>query len=257
VNEIMKGGEPFFFAGGDDGVLLVHGFTGTPFEMRWLGEQLAAQGYTVLGIRLTGHATQQQDMIRARFQDWIANVEDGYHLLRKSCSRLYVGGLSMGGVLSLHSAAELPWQGVFSLSAPIESPDTRLATFRPVLPLLSKVWRFSAKGKPDWADLQLAEDHLEYPTHPVRAAVELDMLLAKMRKNLLRIKIPVLLVHSRSDRVVSWRHAERILQRIASEDKRLVLLEKSGHGITRDVEREQVLQEILTFLRHSSGKDST
>jgi len=252
VTELMKGGEPFFFSGGETGILLVHGFTGTPFEMRWMGEQLAAQGYTVVGIRLFGHATVQEDMIRARYQDWVANVEDGFAMLQKTCSRFYIGGLSMGGVLSLYSAAELPWNGVFSMSAPIESPDARLAAFRPILPLVSKVWRFSAKGNPDWADPSRDEDHLEYPTHPVRAGVELVLLLAKMRKNLLKIQIPVLILHSKSDRVVPYRHAERIMHRLATQDKRLVLLEKSGHAIPRDVDREQALNEISAFLKHSS-----
>ncbi|MBN1264019.1 MAG: alpha/beta fold hydrolase [Anaerolineales bacterium] len=250
MTQLMKGGEPFFFRGGDTGILLIHGFTGTPFEMRWLGEQLAARGHTVLGIRLFGHATRQEDMIRARFQDWVANVEDGYALLKQSCKAVYIGGLSMGAALSLHSAGELSWNGVFSMSAPIESPDARLATFRPVLPFVSKFWRFSAKGKPDWSDPSLANDHLDYPANPVRSGVELDLLLAKMRKNLLKIQIPALILHSRSDRVVSYRHAERIMHRLATQDKRLVLLEKSGHVITRDVEREQVLDEITAFLKH-------
>ncbi len=64
--------EPFVFPGGPVGCLLVHGFTGTPKEMRWLGEYLAGQGHTVLGVRLAGHATQPEDMIRARWWDWAA-----------------------------------------------------------------------------------------------------------------------------------------------------------------------------------------
>ncbi len=255
---IMQGGEAFFLPGGPTGVLLVHGFTGTPFEMRWLGEELAERGFTVLGIRLFGHATRQEDMIHARWQDWAANLEDGYHLLKSSCSSLFVGGLSMGGALSLHSAAELPWNGVFSMSAPYTSPDRRLSNLRPVLPLVSRFWRFSGKSDDkDWADPSLTEDHLEYPSHPVRSSVELDLLLGQMRGNLSRLEIPLLIIHSKSDQVVPWQHAEQILSHTASGDKRMVLLEKSGHGVTRDIERDQVLREILNLITHSSNGESS
>ncbi len=252
--DIMQGGEAFFFPGGHTGVLLVHGFTGTPFEMRWLGEELAERGFTVLGIRLFGHATRQEDLIHARWQDWAANLEDGYHLLKQSCETLFVGGLSLGGALSLHSAVELPWNGVFSMSAPYVSPDRRLSSLRPLLPLVSRFWHFSGKSDDkDWADPALAEDHLEYPSHPVRSGVELDLLLGQMRGNLSRLEIPLLIIHSKSDQVVPWQHAEQILSHAASGDKRMVLLEKSGHGITRDVEREQVLKEITNLITHCSN----
>ena len=69
--------EPFFFPGGATGCLMVHGFTGTPKEMRWLGEYLAGKGHSVLGVRLAAHATRPNDMIRARWHDWLASVEDG------------------------------------------------------------------------------------------------------------------------------------------------------------------------------------
>ena len=259
MNAIIAGAEPFFLpanpagdlASSNTGVLLVHGYTGTPFEMRWLGEQLAGSGCTVLGIRLFGHATRQEDMIRARWEDWSANLEDGFNLLKQSCEHLFVGGLSMGGALSLHSAAELPWHGAFSMSAPFFSPDRRLSTLRPILPMVSRFWRFAAKsGHSDWADQSLERDHIEYPSYPVRSGVELDRLLEQMREDLTRMQIPLLVMHSMSDRVVPHQHAQQIIDAASTTDKRMVLLEKSGHGITRDIEKGQVLEEILAFLSH-------
>src|SRR3974377_2317290 len=79
--------EPFFFPGGPTGCLLVHGFTGAPKEMRWLGEYLAGQGHTVLGVRLAAHATRPEDMHRASWQDWVASVEDGWNLLCSAICR--------------------------------------------------------------------------------------------------------------------------------------------------------------------------
>ena len=78
--QIISTAEPFFIPGGPVGCVLVHGFTGSPKEMRMLGEYLHQQGHSVFGVRLAGHATTMEDMIRSRRQDWLASVEDGYHL---------------------------------------------------------------------------------------------------------------------------------------------------------------------------------
>ncbi|MDK1046444.1 MAG: hypothetical protein QGM45_12280, partial [Anaerolineales bacterium] len=85
---LVDRGEPFFYPGGDIGCLLIHGFSGAPEEMRWMGKYLAEHGFTVLGVRLFAHATQVTDMNRARWEDWLANVEDGYHMLRGLASQV-------------------------------------------------------------------------------------------------------------------------------------------------------------------------
>jgi len=87
---IIPTAEPFFFPGGPTGCLLVHGFTGTPKEMRWLGEYLASRGYSVLGVRLFAHATYPEDMIRARWYDWLASVEDGWHYLSGLTQQIFI-----------------------------------------------------------------------------------------------------------------------------------------------------------------------
>src|SRR5512146_2812306 len=109
--EIIPTAEPFLFPGSRTGRLLIHGFTGTPKEMRWMGEYLAGRGFSVMGVRLAGHATTPEDMIRAHWTDWVASVEDGYHLLRGIADHVYLIGLSMGGNLSLLLSTRLPVRG--------------------------------------------------------------------------------------------------------------------------------------------------
>ena len=105
---ILSGAEPFFFAGNDVGVLVCHGFTGTTQSMRPLGEQIAKAGYTVIGPRLAGHGVSPAAMARTTASDWIASVEEALTSLRKTCSQIYMVGLSMGGTLSLYMAAMHP-----------------------------------------------------------------------------------------------------------------------------------------------------
>src|SRR5574341_92283 len=112
-------GQPFFFRGGPTGCLLVHGFTGAPGEMRWLGEYLAAQGHTVLGVRLTGHGTSPEDLTQVTWRHWLGCAVDGWQILRDQCERVFVMGLSMGGMTAINIAAEFPAAGIVPLSTPI------------------------------------------------------------------------------------------------------------------------------------------
>lgn len=115
--QIIATAEPFLLLGdrSKPACLLVHGFTGTPKEMRWMGEYLNQNGYTCLGIRLAGHATDPEDMIRSNWTDWVASVEDGFSLLRDSSDAVFLVGLSMGGVLSLLMSTRANVNGVVSL----------------------------------------------------------------------------------------------------------------------------------------------
>ncbi|OGO11292.1 MAG: hypothetical protein A2Z66_06065 [Chloroflexi bacterium RBG_13_66_10] len=245
---IMSGAEPFYFPGGRTGCLLIHGFTGTPKEMRSLGEHLAREGHTVLGVRLFAHATRVEDMLRARWKDWLASSEDGLHLLANTCDRIVVIGLSMGGVLALLLAAQHPVAGVVALSTPYHSPDPRLR-LRPLAGLLTLVWRFAPKGPADWRDPTVAADHLEYPLAPVRGGVELYDILAELRLRLPAVTCPALVLHSRGDLNVKGESAEAIAAHLGSSDKKLVWVENSGHVVTRDAERERVFDEVSSFVR--------
>ena len=109
MSQIIPTTEPFFLQGDSSkpACLLIHGFTGTPKEMRWMGEYLNQHGYTCLGVRLAGHATQPEDMVRSRWADWTASVEDGYNLLSGLTDDIFLVGLSMGGILSLLMSTRL------------------------------------------------------------------------------------------------------------------------------------------------------
>ncbi|OGO16581.1 MAG: hypothetical protein A2Z14_11475 [Chloroflexi bacterium RBG_16_48_8] len=249
---VQDEGEPFFFQGGRTGCLLIHGATGTPKEMRWLGEYLASQGHTVLGCRLFGHATKQQDLLRARWFDWFTSVEDAYHILSGSCDQIFIAGVSLGGLLSLLFASQFPVTGLIGYSTPYSMPEKIAVVLRPVLPLISKVWRYFPKGEPDWHDIELHKDHLEYPSYPIRVATELHLIIDEVQKVLPSITVPVLIIHSKKDASVPYQHAEKIYKALGSQDKEIIWLENSGHNVTRDTERQKVFLATADFIRRVS-----
>lgn len=245
TTNLIPTAEPFFFPGDETGCLLIHGFTGTPKEMRWMGEYLAQAGHTVLGIRLAGHATRMEDMRRARWQDWLSSVEDGYFLLRNATKRIFLMGLSMGGVLSLLFAAQQPVAGVVAMSTPYELPEDPRLRF---VKWLHWVYPSVPKGTPDWHDPEAAKDHVHYPAYPTRAIAELRDLLTEMRASLAQVRTPVLLIHSRQDRAVRPENVTRIYEKLGSQDKEIFWLEQSGHVITREPERLKVFAAALQFI---------
>ena len=253
MSQFLEGGEPFFFPGGDIGCLLIHGFTGAPKEMLGLGEHLAGQGYTVLGSRLFGHSTVLKDMVRARWRDWVASALDGYYLIRGACTKVVIMGLSLGGALALYLGTHHPVDGLVAMSTPYVTPHPLMKPLRPILPLLSLIWRFAAKGPSDWRDPEAAKDHVDYEGYPIRGAVEVDNLLAKMRLGLPLITAPVLLMYSRGDATVNVEHAQAIHADLRSSDVKLMWFENSGHVITRDAEREAVFAAATEFVRQVTG----
>lgn len=251
--QIIPGAEPFFFNGGRSGCLLIHGFTGTPHEMRSLGEHLVGEGHTVLGMRLAGHATRVEDMARMRWQDWLADVEDGVNLLRSNCERIILMGLSMGGILALTYAARQPVDGLVLMATPHHLPqDVRV----PILKPLSLFIPYIKKGPPQWADMQAYAGQLSYAKEPLRSMAEVRDLLAVMRAGLPQVNAPALLIYSRHDPTVpvAGGHAEAILAALGSQQKDLQWIEGSGHVLTRDARREDVFRATAAFARSISGK---
>ncbi len=182
--QIIPTAEPFFLPGDPSkpACLLIHGFTGTPKEMRWMGDYLNGQGYTCLGIRLSGHATRPKDMVRSRWTDWTASVEDGYNLLRGVTDRVFLVGLSMGGVLSLLMSTRLDVCGVVAMSTPFELPVKHPAW---QIRLLSYFKTYMPKTKEEpgagWFDKEAFKEHISYPLNPIRSAAELQIMLGRMR----------------------------------------------------------------------------
>jgi carboxylesterase len=251
--QIISTAEPFLLLGktAQPACLLIHGFTSSPKEMRGLGEFLNQYGYTCLGIRLTGHATDPQDMIRSNYTDWTASVEDGYNLLRCLSDRIILVGVSMGGVLTLLMSTRLDVTGAVALSTPYKLPDDPRLRH---IDLIAKTVPFMPKGSSapgdGWFDKEAWKDHISYPQNPVRSIGQLNRLLAEMRSALPQLRVPVLLIHSRDDDYVLPQNMELIFSDLVNiSDKTKLYVTGSGHVITRDAARQQVFQYVLDFIQ--------
>jgi carboxylesterase len=257
MTQIIPTAEPFFFLGdrSKPACLLVHGFTGAPKEMHWMGEYLNEQGFTCLGVRLSGHATDPEDMIRSLYTDWTASVEDGYQLLRGVSDNIFLVGLSMGGVLSLLMSKRLSVKGVVAMSTPYKLPDDpRLRHIEWISKIVTYMPKSNEAPGTNWVDKEAWKDHISYPENPVRSIGELNKLLGVMRAALPEVDVPVLLIHSKDDKYVLPENMDMIYDDLKkSSDKTKLYITGSGHVVTRDAARRQVFESAVEFIQRVGG----
>lgn len=195
--------------------------------------------------------------MRTRWEDWLASVEDGYRLLAGCSDTIFLIGLSLGGVLALTFAGgELtpgcPVAGVVAMAAPQHMPiSPRYARF---LRLISLIKKTNPKGASDWHDKEAEKLHTSYNVDPVRCGFELKLVLYEMASRLPQVKAPALLIYSKDDQAVRLedKHAELIYEKLRSTQKKLVWIEKSGHNLTRDLQRETVFKAVADFIAEVS-----
>lgn len=243
--EILEGAEPFLLQGGSEGVLLVHGFTGSPAEMLLLGEFLHERGYTVLGPRLCGHGTNPEELAETDWKNWYHSVCDGYYLLKSLCEKIHVVGLSMGGLLSMKLAVEFDIEKVVSLSAPIYIADRNLR----FLPPIEKTAGMYVPKKRRCIPHLPERYSVAYQSMPLRSIHNLLAVIDQVIEALPKLEKPILIVQSKSDHTVLEKSGSYIYEHCGSMEKELLWLEKSGHLVTLDVEHDLVFEKIAEFIQ--------
>lgn len=233
----------FYYKGNRTGVLLIHGFTGTPSEMHYLGEFLRDKGFTVKGILLKGHGTTPEDMRKCSFRDWMRGAAEGYKSLKQECDEVFAVGLSMGGLLSLYLARNYDIKGAAVLSAPIRIHGRAAA-----LSYLERNFKTYILRNSEKKDINI----ISYDRSPLAGVHNLFKLIRYVKENLQYIEKPVLIMQSYRDRTVSPMSANIIYNNIGSRDKSIIYLHKSGHVITCDKEKEQVFDEVCSFIKTRS-----
>jgi carboxylesterase len=247
---VLPGAEPYSFDGDETGVLVVHGYTGTPQSMRPWAEHFAAQGWTVRLPLLPGHGRTWQEMNRTTWQEWYAEIDAAFQDLRSRCDRVFVAGLSMGGLLSTKLALDQgPRVAGLMLVNPIYLHDNRMLGLLPVLHRVVPSFPGIASDiKRQGGDVELA-----YARNPLKAMRSQTQLWLEVRRDLAEITQPVLLMHSRVDHVVPPASSAYFLAHISSSDVTEIWLENSYHVATLDNDAPLIHDESVRFVRRLTG----
>ncbi len=254
---VMPGAEAYSHQGGATGVLLCHGFTGSPQSLRPWAEYLAGAGLSVSLPRLPGHGTTWQEMARTRWEDWFAEVDRAFEELRGWSEEIFVMGLSMGGCLALR-LAELHASAVSGLVLvnPSVTADTRLFALAPVLKLVLP----SLKGIASDIKKEQASE-LGYTRVPVKAAATLPGLWRITKDHLGDLTQPVLVYRSGTDHVVGPASLEVLRAALPEGQLDVRELRNSYHVATLDNDAEVIFTGSLEFVRahtrvgRESGRD--
>jgi carboxylesterase len=238
---VIPGAEPFYLEGNDIGILISHGFMGTPQSVRFLGEKIAEHGYTVCAPRLKGHGTHYQDLELCSYQEWFESLEEGYERLKTRCAAIFVIGQSMGGTLTLHLAHKhRDIKGIMLINAALSVPGLEY--------LQGKAEpRFIDEGEPDIKAKDVYE--ITYEKTPIKAVHELQSLMKRTPSLLPDLTVPVLAFKSMEDHVVPAGNTDYILNHIGSSEKKVVPLFNSYHVASMDDEKEEIAEKCLNFIK--------
>jgi carboxylesterase len=252
---LLPGAEPYRHDGGQVGVLLCHGFTGSPQSMRPWGEYLAERGLTVSLPLLPGHGTRWQDLQITGWQDWYAEADRELRALTERCSQVFVCGLSMGGALTLRLAAEhgAAISGIVLVNPSVKADGLQVKAvpvLRHVVPSVKGIASDIAKG---------GSAEIGYDRTPLQAVHALSRLWRVVQASLPRVTQPLLLFNSRTDHVVHPSNSGLVLQRVSSADLTHQVLERSYHVATLDHDAQDIFSGSFEFIRRlapAAGRDS-
>jgi carboxylesterase len=245
VNAHLEGG-PAFWQGGKQGILLLHGFTATTSEVRWLGERLNQHGYTVSCPLLPGHGSSPEELNRCRWQNWAAAAETAYQALSDKTDDMAVGGESMGGLLALYLAARHPTLKAGLIYAPALQFQNRYARWMAQAVRIFKPYMPKNRPSNSTADSRWQG----YRVDPVAAALQLMQLQDEVRKELARITQPLLILQGRRDRLVAPSVPGQIAAAVKSSRVEIQWMERSSHCVILDDEWEQAAAHSYQFLKN-------
>jgi len=243
----------FFFPGSGVSALLIHGLTGTPYEMRYLGERLAAAGVRVRGVRLAGHADSPEALGATTQDNWYESVVKAFEELRGYGDPNVVVGLSAGAVLGARLAADQRDDvSALAMLAPalfLSTPTMLALKAVSILgPLAHRIYLRSDSGS-DIHDQSARLIHPSVRLMPLSAPVELMKLSALVRaEKLSHITQPTLVMHSRNDHTCPCaKNVDYLMEHLGTPHKRAVLLDESFHVITVDSDKDHVAAEVIEF----------
>ncbi|WP_368658284.1 alpha/beta hydrolase [Metabacillus halosaccharovorans] len=235
LHPVLSGAESLFFKGNETGIVLCHGFNGTPQSMAYIGENLAKYGYTVSIPRLKGHGTHVKDMESSTYEEWIENLQNAHETLKQTCERVYIVGQSMGGALTLQVAFRQYVDGIFLINAAVTDVAYNEYRYENTLSMIEE-------GNPDIKKHAVHE--ITYDQVPLKAIHQLLDLMDHTKNKLKHISIPTIIFKSKIDHVVSPTNSDYIYNNISSSEKWLIELKNSYHVASMDYDAPFIVDNI-------------
>lgn len=256
------------------GVLLIHGITGTPSEMRYLGTALNKAGYTVFCNALPRHCDTLGELKKVTWQEILRACEEDFKALKKECKQVFTGGISMGALAAIHLARAFPSDvsGIIALAPTLFYDGWALHKGKFLLNLawhipslrkkidIKEGWPYGIKDEQLRSNFQRFYKNSKAqefdnkvllfgsPFFPLACLYQHHILIKVVKKEIPSVKAPILIIHAREDDMTSLKNARYVFKRIASPDKSLIILENSYHMVTIDKEKEKVAEDTIKFL---------
>ncbi len=244
--------KPFHLKGTSDTcVVLVHGWTSTPYEMRVLGSQLNAEGFAVDAPLLSGHGTRPEHLEHVTWEQWEKDVEKAYKRVKKQYKKVYIGGMSMGGNLALHVAANnADVDGLILMSTPytMKHEKAGLCAAR----VMNKFTSYKKKYYPRILNPQPSITQLiSYQRYPISSAFEAFDVIKQSHEKLPDITQPTFLIQPERDHLVSRSSIYDIYGRIASEKKEIRVIQKASHNFMGNGKHREVFDSVVDFVKQN------
>lgn len=244
-------------------VLLFHGLTGSPFELKKYGQFLYNNGYDVFAQCLPGHGEKFEEIYTVKYEDWLEFAYKKFVELKATYEKVYISGLCLGAVLAIAVAEKYPDEvdGVISLSTTLYLDGWRLPWYKCFMPLaLSTILRFyynypecdphGVKNLKTRSAIKkiLEKGEVGMNDFPMTGFYELLKLSAFVRKSLKKVQVPILIIHSKEDDLTSIKSAQIVYDNVSSQDKEYIILYDSYHMVLYDNEKEFVFKKSVEFL---------
>lgn len=245
-------------------VLLLHGLTGSPFEMHQYGKALSKKGFDIYCPVLPGHCQGAENLKKHTWKDWCNFVLNEFDILTERYENVFVSGLCLGAVLSLAVAQERTnLSGVIGLSTTLFLDGWETPWYRFLLPIamhtfIKHLYRFKEpdscgiKNEIVSRKIKRMQDNNDgsgaFNFYPMHCIAELVKFSNHVQKNIKNVNCPILLIHSLEDNLTSIKSAEFVYQNVSSEWKKLIKLENSYHVITLDNDKKTVIEESANFI---------
>ena len=229
------------------GVMIIHGFSSTTHEIAPLAHFLAEKGFRISAKNLPGHATTVEDCNATKYTNWLNAVEQNLAELSNDCDKLYVVGLSMGGILGLYLSTLFPIDKLV-IAAPVISFKNPFQV-NVLIPLLNRIIVKQKKNKHP-SGYNTIKKYSGYDAYPLIALNQFRKMNSFVSKRLHRVKCPLLYVHSENDKVSLSKNIDIIMNKVKSKDKQKLIVKKASHHLFYDnPDLNLIFNTIYKFLK--------